>query len=504
MSDPIDLAIKFANRPQRELFHSQSRKQCISGGFNNGKTYGACLKAITLLLSFPNYRYAIGRQTYQDLKKTTMETFFKILPPRMVESHNNQEGITVLKNGSTVYWLHLDNVDESTLRGLEINSLLVDQAEEIQEKVYLVLLARVGRWDKAQVPGHLLKKYPKWPKNKLTGNYISPSYCTLLCNPADELHFIYRRYHPDSLEREEDTFFVECEWDKNLGSEEAYKDALKNDQEWVEKYVHGKWGRNTAAIHALQADSLLEPSEHLLERIKSRGALYRTLDHGDSAPTCCLWWASVDGVYICYREYYVPNRVVSYHRQAIWDLSRSDSPTDEIYLGNYADPSIFNKTKGTANKVSTISDEYISSESSAPPITWLKADNNEFATRNKINELLQFSDRFVHPITQVRPAPGLYFVKRSVSYPQGCHEAPVQLKSQKRLPLGTLNGKILYSDDRDASVTDHAYDCVRYFVACVGTSPGKVKKAPPRNSFAYYQKVLETYNYPQFVPNSMR
>ncbi len=164
----MKLEFKFSTVHQKLFFYAKQRKQCFWGAFNSGKTFVGCLKVIILLLTFPNYRVAIGRQTFKDLKITTMETFFKIIPHEFIDSHNNQDGITILKNGSMVYWLHLDNIDENTLRGLEINTFLGDQAEEFFDKMYRVLLARVGRWDNAVIPQELLDANPDWPTNKLT------------------------------------------------------------------------------------------------------------------------------------------------------------------------------------------------------------------------------------------------------------------------------------------------------------------------------------------------
>lgn len=415
-----------------------------------------------------------------------METFFKLMPSEMIESHNNQEGLTILKNGSQVYWKHLDNADENALRGLEINSFLGDQAEEFEEKTMLVVNSRVGRWDNAVVPQSLIDQFPGWPQNSLTGKYLAPSYCMLLCNPDTQFHFIYRKYHPESLEKDPGNYFVEGQWDTQLGSREAYEQALKNDPEWVDKYVRGKWGISAASIHFVSPSCILEPTTPLLERIREKGNLFRVLDHGDSAPTVCLWFAALDGVFICYREYYVPGRVISYHRQAIADLSGQ-----EQYSGNYADPSIFNKNRQKDNEFSTIAMEYKDTAIKAPAIHWKPADNNEFATRNRINELLTTSDNYVNPVTKIRPAPGIFFVKKTTDYPHGCTEAPKQLGQQRREVIGSIDGKTIYSDDRDASITDHAYDCVRYFVAIHGTNPSKVRKAASPMSFAYYAQLAE-------------
>lgn len=488
MSDVL-LNFAFRNKPQRDFYYATARNQAFSGGFNNGKTFVACLKAQTLLLTFPSYRYVIARQTFSDLVKTTMQTFFQICPPEMILSHNEQSGHTLFKNGSLVHWLHLDKVQLNTLRGLETNSVLTDQAEEEQEAVYDVLDARIGRWSGTVIPTSLLDSQIDWARDPIDGRPLAPSYHGLLANPDTQFHFIYRKYHPESLERDPSYFYVEGEWDPTLGSYETYAAALKRDPEWVAKYVKGQWGFSSAQIHFLRKESTLDYNEELVQTILSKGNLFRSLDHGDSAPTCCLWFAAVKGVYICYREYYAPGKVISYHRQSIHDLSGG-----EEYSGNYADPSLAKIQNQNKSGFWTLQKEYYTDEISAPPLHWQMADNNEFATRNRINELLMPSNQFKHPITGESPAPGLYFIKSSPDYPNGCREAIRQLGAQRKELLGTIDGKSIYSDDRDEKVVDHAYDPTRYFIAMHGSQPLKSMKAPPRRSFAAYNKLLKTFN----------
>jgi len=482
----MNLEITFANDQQREFYYSTARNQCFSGGFNNGKTYGACLKALTLLLTFPNYRIAIGRQTFADLKRTTMQTFFKLCPREIIERHNEQDGLTVLKNGSTIYWLHLDKIDESTLRGLEINSSFVDQAEETDEKVYDVLDGRIGRWDNAEIPETLLKENPGWPRSDKTGKYLAPSYNILLCNPDTQFHYIFRKYHPDSLERRSNHFFVEGEWDSSLGSTETYTEALKHDDEWVAKFVRGQWGVSSAQIHRLRSESIIDYDAELFEKMLKKGNLFRILDHGDASPTCCLWFAVLNGTYICYREYYVPNQPISHHRKAITELSGS-----EIYSANYADPQIFKKTAQKDCGFWTVADEYCDKSLEGSPLYWIPADNNEYATRNRLNELLQWSNKFRHPISNETPTPGIYFIKRSNEFEYGCYRVITEIQSQRRKSLGYVDGKQIFCDDREESVADHAYDCVRYFVAMHGSGRTLPVKKVPANSFKFF-KMMKT------------
>ncbi len=485
----MELNVQFANEAQREFYYATQRNQCFSGGFNNGKSYVGCLKEVSLLTTFKNYRSFIARQVRADLMKTTFQTFFKIMPFDFVESQNLQEGYTVFKNKSKLYWLHLKDVEESTLRGLEVNSGFVDQAEEVEEKTIDILDARIGRWDDAEVPEELVKAYPDWPTSPLTGKYIAPSYLFLACNPDTQFHWIYRKYHPDSLERDHTNFFIEGEWDSNLGSKESYNKALSHDEEWIAKYIKGQWGISSAQIHRVWHESYLDYSDELWQRIRRKATLYRVLDHGDASPTCCLWVAALDGVYIFYREYYAPNKVISEHRKAINDLSGG-----EFYSGEFADPAIFRKSSQKDGGFWTVADEYQSSDLKSPPLYWQPADNNEFATRNRINELLRPQQHFRHPVTGEHNSPGIYFIKRSDSWPQGIFHGIKEIGSQRRELLGYIDGKAIYSDNRESSVADHSYDCIRYFIAMHGQGSGPEKRKIPSNSFKWHQMMLKRKN----------
>lgn len=481
----MNLNFKFNNPQQREFYFDRSRNICFSGGFNNGKTWVGCLKTLTLCATFPKFRAVIARLKFTDLRKTTMQTFFGMCPPELIAGHNDQAGVTTFKNGSLIYWMHLDAVDVNSLRGLEINSIFIDQAEEIDEATYWIMDSRLGRWSNVEVPKALLEQNPNWPKNESTGKFIVPSYHMLACNPESIFHWIYRLYHTESEERRSKYKYLEGEWDASLGSAETFEVANERDEEWRDKYIKGKWGASSSQLHFLRADSILDYSDELINTIKEKGKLVRILDHGDSAPTCCIWFACVNGVYIGYREYYVAGRTISYHRQAISDLS-----IGEEISGNYADPSIHRKASQKEGGFWSVANEYTTSDIPSPSICWIGADNNEFATRNRINELLIPSKLNKHPVTGASPAPGLYFIRPSGQHGYGCKEAIKQISLQRKKMLAEVNGKKIYSDDRDDEIEDHSYDCVRYFVAMHSSQPSKEKpKEIHRGMLAYYNQL---------------
>lgn len=478
-------------------------------------------------MTFANYGMVIARQQYKVLKATTMKTFFKICPENLIHSHDKQDGYTVLINGSFIYWMHLDDVDEQDIRGLEINSVLLDQAEEIKENIYLVMDFRVGRWDKAKVPywllrsqlssfdyetslklevdepkklNHFIEKNTTWPRHEKWGQFLVPNYMDCLCNPSDEdeFHWTYRYYNPASIERRPDHYYVHRRSDESLTDSKSFQQALLRDPEWVAKYIDGKTGSPKAQIHKVDSLSIINPDDYteeefskFIDTIKSRAAMYRILDHGETGITACGWLAILNNLFIFYREYYIGSSFISDNRRNITDLSGQ-----EEYYKDIADPQIFKKTQQTVSGVKsgfrTVAQQYSDTDiTDAPPLDWQPADNSELATRDRINEFLRLSPRFMHPITKVSPAPQLYFINKAKSYPYGCAQAIIQTQQQRRKLLGSDNGKNIYSDERDDTIVDHAYDYVRYGVADFIEGKMETRRTVKKNSFAYFNAMLK-------------
>lgn len=487
--------------PQTEFFNCTKRNQCLSGGFGLGKTWIACKKVVAFGSQFPNSRWVIGRVKYTDLMRTTVPTFFKVCPESAIKRQTKE--LVELVNGTIIYFMHFTDIDESVIRGLELNGAYVDQAEELQENIALLLSTRIGRWDEAIVPPHLLKG---WKNFDSLGKPRVPPYFLLTVNPDSELHWIYRRFHPDSLEHQllySKTYEMiqASSLDNPTLDKEIIAEYMSRDQVFIDRFVYGKWGISESAIHRVNRQSIFRIGTKLeedsingefqitlewLENFLHKAKLFRVMDHGDTAPTCCLWFASWNGTYLCYREYYQPDKIISYHRKAIQELSRTPLGNEqEHYAGNYADPDIFTKHSQKAGIRFSVSDEYLDTTfiTESNPIAWIRASNDEFGTRNRINECLSVSPTVEHLITTKKGAPRLYFLKKSDDYPNGCYNAILQIKGQKRVQIGTENAKPIFSEERDDKVVDHAYDPIRYFISVHHNHSVNLKMSAPPGSF---------------------
>ncbi len=381
--------------------------------------------------------------------------------------------------------------------------------------------ARVGRWDGAKVPEHLLlqmtpkdylrenmerdeildaiQKYSLWPRNAFGDNFLVPNHFDVLCNPdeAGELHWIYRWYHPNSIERKPEYFYIERATDERLGDAATMASMKSRDEEWVDTYFKGTWGASKAQIHTINKLSYISHKEHgkekvdeLIERIRSRAAIFRVLDHGETGITCCTWWAALGNVHICFLEYYISNALISANRRNIEDITQLYKL--EVYY-NLADPDIGKKHSQKDDEHTTVQAAYLDVDlCDAPTIAWQLASNNELATRDRINEFLALNEKYKHPITEETPGPRIYYLLYDKeNWPHGVDKVVAQTKMQRKKLLGSDNGKNIYSIERDDTITDHSYDTQRYYVAhhAVGLAP--IKKKPPRMSFAYYKAMAD-------------
>lgn len=489
LARPTTKPIRWASPTAKAAFEYGPYPTCLSGGWGAGKTHTACLKAIYLSTEYPKNRGAIIRRVGKELRYTTMATFYKVCPARLYDrrrggARSDVGGYCRLTNGSDILFLHLEDPDTAgIIRGLEINWFLWDQAEEGPdegEELFDMLTGRLGRWDLAEVPARHLTAYREtfggeWPfRHPESDRPVPPPYGVLCVNPDVETHWIYLRFHPESAEHHArykalgyQMFQMPSEENRFLGQTNLHF-LLQHDEAFIRRNVKGLWGSPEGAIHSVDPLSIVEGYPEVIDWIRQTCLLYRTLDHGDSSPTACDWWG-VDqaGNVFLFREYYQPNKTISYHRESIGELSRHES-----YEGNYADPTIFHQLPTKKGGRWSVADEYTDTElTRAPQIFWSAADNNELATRNRINEYLRVDRARVHPIYRTLGAPRLYFVTPTDAHPNGVIHSLRELRNQRRVKIGTHLGKPVFSEERDPTIPDHGYDNVRYFIASRTPAP---------------------------------
>lgn len=157
------------------IFSWQYSFLCYGGAMGGGKSYVCLMVLILLCRKFPNSKWCVIRESVPTLKRTTLETFKKIVPTNFVKSYNQQDQIYTFINGSQIIFMAEDfahDKDFDRFKGLEVNGFLLEQIEELQEDLLKVCFVRAGRWlikDMPPRPLILANVNPTllWPKTKI-------------------------------------------------------------------------------------------------------------------------------------------------------------------------------------------------------------------------------------------------------------------------------------------------------------------------------------------------
>jgi len=479
-------------KSQQEFFSWGPSPIMYMGGVGSGKSFALVLKMLYLLDTYPGSRGLIARQRFNQLKKTTSATLWQLLPRDKVARRNDNEGSITLTNGSQLLLVHLDSADSlSNLKSLEINFAAVDQTEDVTAEAWDTLYERVGRWSGALRRGG----WPiDWPYKNRLGQNIPPRYLFGNCYSPGYDHWITQRFWEHGTERDkyraQGYKVVSGSTRDNLAlSEEYVADRIAMGPEYVRRFVDATdWGAHEGRIFDIDAQSILEPTQEIVDRIRRTMRLHRVYDHGEASPSAMIWYATdqYHNIFV-YREYMQAGLVVSEHRRNIYDLSKLDSPNGNVpppYYSNLADPAIMSKNRGrtlTSKPTWSVADEFADRRVMDPEtaIYFRKAENDEAMTINRVREYLRPDKRHANPLTGKRGAPRIYFLRRTAEYPYGCFETLVDIRSAKRKEVGVKpDGTKLFGDERDDKVRDHLLDCIRYLV---GTRPalGPKAEAPP-------------------------
>jgi phage terminase large subunit len=157
------------------------------GAAFGGKTYLLCTWIVAMALRFPGTYWGIGRKVLVTLKKTTLETLFKVfteigLVDKVHYRYNSTLSTLSFYNGSKLFFIEMRYRPEDPLfqrfQGYELTGAAVDESAEVPIKAITTLFTRLGR--------RLNYEYKIRPKLLET------------FNPA-KTHVYGRYYKPDNL-----------------------------------------------------------------------------------------------------------------------------------------------------------------------------------------------------------------------------------------------------------------------------------------------------------------
>lgn len=132
---------------QKKFVGAQQPNAAYVGGQGSGKSVALCTAAILNCYAEPGGFSLMGRLNMPALETTTMKTFLEMVPEGYGEWAEAKKTFT-FTNRHQVIFKHLDVADPKVvghIRSLNLSGAYVDEATEIKEEVYFLLLGRLRR-----------------------------------------------------------------------------------------------------------------------------------------------------------------------------------------------------------------------------------------------------------------------------------------------------------------------------------------------------------------------
>lgn len=227
--------VLFKPTPKQEEFlaavlSGKYRQLMYGGAVGGGKTYLLCALALMLCRIFPNSRWAIVRRDNGSLVHNLMPTFNQILPPGFLKAHNKTHKIMTFHNGSQIMFFAASpehDPDLNRWRGLEVNGVFLDEANEVPREVYQKAVERSGRW------------------NPPSMEVKPPPMVILTCNPATNWvkSEFYDKWKFNALGPRQ--FYLQATATDNpfIGDDtkEGWESLRESDPLWYERFILGNW-----------------------------------------------------------------------------------------------------------------------------------------------------------------------------------------------------------------------------------------------------------------------
>jgi phage terminase large subunit len=271
---------------QRRFMESLSPELLYSGAFGAGKSRIGCEKGHFLSLRYPGNRGLIARKKFTDLRDTTMDTYFRyVCPPEHIDQYFKQEHKLVLKNGSEILFIGLDQFTK--VGSLELGWAFLDELIEFTEEDWNMIQGRM--------------RHP-----------VPFQQVMAATNPAAPTHWVYSHFFSRPTK---DVEAIESNSLDNPFTPPQYKQRLQNFRgKYYERFVEGKW----ISFEGLVYDNW-DPSRHIIpptqDIVSAAGHSYRltgdkdnpipedwdhyrAIDFGFTNPFVCLWIASPRHRYI--------------------------------------------------------------------------------------------------------------------------------------------------------------------------------------------------------------
>lgn len=307
------------NPHQVDFLNLDTEVNLFSGAFGSGKSSTICVSIIMDAIKYPNNKCLIVRKKMVDLRKSTMKTFFDILPessPIIKKWHKSSNELYLI-NGSEIWFGGVDNPQK--WRSTEIGSCAIDEATEFSRSDFLFL------------QGRLRCKYAK--KRVLY----------LACNPSHFEHWLYKDFYKKKIKNYS---YVSSRSIDNKYLPKSVIDLYNSwkdiNPDYYRRFVLGEWGLVEGVIYKnfSLAENVLDYEMPLIEydsygNVITKYHFYRAIDWGYKNPFVCLFIAIDNDDNIIVFDEFVETELTPIEAGKIIQSMH----TDKHFINTYADPS---------------------------------------------------------------------------------------------------------------------------------------------------------------------
>lgn len=163
--------INFTDNPKQAEFielalnaaegNNEFRYLCYGGSIRGGKTFAVLGLLIIFCRMYPGSKWIVYRQDFPSLQDTTIPSLEKILAGSSSWTwHRDRSNFHVdYKNGSKIFFQG-QNIEQdpelNAMLGLECNGIVLEQAEELSQKLFQMAQSRLGSWIIPRMPKPLI------------------------------------------------------------------------------------------------------------------------------------------------------------------------------------------------------------------------------------------------------------------------------------------------------------------------------------------------------------
>lgn len=228
------------------LIDDTTKEILYGGSVGSAKSTLGCIWVISMCLKYEKTRYLIGRSKYTQLRLTTMKTLVDVLNWMDLKSDvhynlNNQTNVLTFINKSEIIFKDLayfpSDPEYDSLGSLEITGAFLDEASQLDYKVYNIIKTRIR---------YKLNEYKLIPKLLLT------------CNPSQG--WLKKEFYIPYIEAtlESNKQFVQALPTDNPYLPESYIETLKSlPTESYKRLYLGDWNFNDDINNLFQYDNII-------------------------------------------------------------------------------------------------------------------------------------------------------------------------------------------------------------------------------------------------------